>query len=101
RRDRRGDQRHRQDVRRDRQVPVERHDPERPKLLPLGPAMATGTRGRGATLAAYALLASLPAAGGCRRHALPEAAASPPRVVSLHDVTTEIVVALGAMDRLV
>lgn len=53
------------------------------------------------SLGALALAAAL-AAAGCRG---PERSAlrgeSAPRVVSLHDVTTEIVVALGAEDRLV
>lgn len=48
---------------------------------------------RGLPIIAIAALAA------CRGDAAPDS--GPPRVVSLHDVTTEIVVALGATDRLV
>src|SRR5690349_15494561 len=54
-------------------------------------------------LAAAVLLAAC--GGGCReserRGDSPSSPAGAPRVVSLHDVTTEIMVALGATDRLV
>lgn len=48
-----------------------------------------------------ALVAALVAVGGCSSGRCPAAPAGSPRVVSLHDVTTEILVALGATDRLV
>jgi iron complex transport system substrate-binding protein len=48
----------------------------------------------------FACVAVLLAAGGCRSGPAGEAAAGP-RVVSLHDVTTELAVALGATGRLV
>jgi iron complex transport system substrate-binding protein len=46
------------------------------------------------------VLVAAVAVGGCRAAAEPRASADA-RVVSLHDVTTEIVVAVGAVDRLV
>jgi iron complex transport system substrate-binding protein len=51
------------------------------------------------SVAAFAILALFGA--GCRGPAPSGASANGPRIVSLHDVTTELVVALGAADRLV
>jgi iron complex transport system substrate-binding protein len=52
------------------------------------------------TLLATVLATTLVVAG-CRGKERPGAGSEEPRVISLHDVTTEIVVALGAKDRLV
>jgi iron complex transport system substrate-binding protein len=62
--------------------------------------VTAGAGRRSATVATGVLLA----AAGCHAPAHPGGAAqadAPPRIVSLHDVTTEILVALGATDRLV
>jgi iron complex transport system substrate-binding protein len=48
-----------------------------------------------------ALLLAAAAVGGCRSPGRTPVRSAPARVVSLHDVTTEILVALGAADRLV
>ncbi len=61
--------------------------------------MWMGSRHAGIALAAAALLAI--AAVACHQRTQPVESSARPRVVSLHDVTTEIVVALGAVDRLV
>jgi len=62
--------------------------------------VSAGSGRRSATVATGMLLA----AAGCHASAHPggqSQADDPPRIVSLHDVTTEILVALGAADRLV
>src|SRR5207248_2595322 len=65
---------------------VERHHSTRTELLPLMP--------RQGSLVAVVLLL-----GACRPASAPGRVGT--RIVSLHEVTTELVVALGAADRLV
>jgi iron complex transport system substrate-binding protein len=69
---------------------MERHDPDGAELLPLS-GQRCGRR--------TALLLTAAFLAGCRRKSAPDRGG--PRVVSLHDVTTEIIVELGAVDRLV
>ena len=77
---------------------MERHHPARPELLPL-------VRGRVIYLRAIAPIGAvlwLLGAGACRGpRSAPPAPGGRARVVSLHDVTTEIVVGLGATGQLV
>src|SRR5712692_11071475 len=88
--DRCGDEPNREDLRQRRSLSLERHDSSRAELLPLRIWM------RKATILLLLLVTACTERGRTSQVGHPG-----PRVMSLHDVTTELVVALGATDRLV